>query len=58
MMRKPSVDAEGLFPLEGMDNTSPDTFNSDEDLTDTDGKECFMFYLFYKQILCELSQAC
>lgn len=36
MMRKPSVDAEGLFPLEGMDNTSPDTFNSDEDLTDTD----------------------
>lgn len=36
MMRKPSVDAEGLFPLEGMDNTSPDTFHSDEDLTDTD----------------------
>lgn len=37
MMRKPSVDTEGLFPLEGMDNTSPDTYHSDEDLTDTDG---------------------
>lgn len=36
LMRKPSVDAEGLFPLEGMDDTSPDTFHSDEDLTDTD----------------------
>lgn len=35
-MRKQSVDAEGLFPLEGMDNPSPDTFHSDEDLTDTD----------------------
>lgn len=40
LARKPSVDAEGLFDLEGMDET-PDTIPSDEELlSDTDGKCC------------------
>lgn len=54
--RKPSLDAEGMFDLDGMDDPSNEPFVSDEELelSDTDGAShliCFKFRIYFAKVL-------